>query len=273
MSITLLHIRHCYTHIHNDFLCGLGVTSPNQNTFLLQGISRAVYAAFCFLTLYPMKSWPFCYVKLCISIGFEGICYHHSHNTNVSEVLTNTVFKIPWFQRNLSPSSGWHRFGSTCCLHQDFFLRWRLYVLRNLSAKLHGVTSQNYIVALLFNAMRTSHSIFRSCSSVRTRNRVPRPYVTNLYLCMFRFKPYSRVVAYISPVLMDRIFRYCGQISSYGMRQICSYFVLSVQRVMFHTKAILLNATNRLCVQNFIPSTARDSCTTRFKNISFNCEW
>jgi hypothetical protein len=100
--------------------------------------------------------------------------------------------------------------------------------LRNLSAKLHGVTSQNYIVAILPNAMRTSHSIFGSCSSVRTRNRVPRLYVTkvDLQLRMFRFKPYSRVVAYISPVLMDRRFRYSGQISSYGMRQICSYFVL-----------------------------------------------
>jgi hypothetical protein len=102
--------------------------------------------------------------------------------------------------------------------------------LRNLSAKLHGVTSQNYIVTILLNAMRTPHSIFRSWSSVRTRNRVPRLYVTkvDLQLRMFRLKPYSWVFSYISPVLMDRRFCYSGQISSFGMRQICSYFVLSV---------------------------------------------
>jgi len=59
---------------------------------------------------------------------------------------------------------------------------------------------------------------------LRNKSRFAAAYV-------YRFKPYSRVVAYISPVLMDRRFRYSGQISSYGMRQICSYFVHSVNEL------------------------------------------
>jgi hypothetical protein len=128
-----------------------------------------------------------------------------------------SIFRVPRFRKSLLSASGFFYVGG--CVF-----------LRNLSAKLHGVTSQHYTVAILLNAMRTSHSIFRSCSSDRTRNRVPRPYVTkvDLQLRMFRFKPYSRVDACISPMIMYKGFRYRGHISSYGMGQICSYFVLSV---------------------------------------------
>lgn len=94
--------------------------------------------------------------------------------------------------------------------------------LLNYTASLPRITQSQY-----YSTPCEPHIPFRSSSSVRTRNRVHRLHVTkvDLQLLMFRFKPYSRVVAYISLVLMDRRFRYSGQISSYGMRQICSYFV------------------------------------------------
>jgi len=204
----------------------------------------------------------------------------------LKEFATTTLVIRPFLRYLLTLSSRYSEFRGTCLHLQSvmvsevpavcikIFYGGDCVFLRNLSVKLHGVTSQNYIVAILLNAMRTSHSIFRLCSSVRTRNRIPRPYVTkvDLQLRMFRFKPYSRVVAYIFPVLMDRRFRYSGQISSYGLRQICSYFLLSILRVTFHTKAILLNATNRPCVQNCTAFSSRDSCTTRFENTGFNCE-
>jgi len=125
MSVTLLHTRRSYTYVMIFFVvyvwrhltrmrsCYRGFPEQFAPRFFPNTLSNEIMA--------------FCWVKLCISIGFEGICYHHSHKTNVSELLANTVFKIPWFHRNLSPSSGWHRFGSTFCLHQNF-LRWSLCV-------------------------------------------------------------------------------------------------------------------------------------------------
>jgi len=71
-----------------------------------------------------MKSWLLL-GKFCISIGFEGIYYHHSHNTNLLTLSSRyRDFREPCLHLQSAMVSE-----LPAISHQDFFLRCRLCVL------------------------------------------------------------------------------------------------------------------------------------------------